>query len=55
MVHFTVADSDKLYQLVEDAIEHATLGSRTAWKVLQAINPRIALVVEKLSVKGGIQ
>jgi hypothetical protein len=51
MVEFTIKEADKLQELVDAAIDHAKMGSRTAWKALLAIKPRVDCGIESISRK----
>lgn len=47
MVEFTMKDADELQKLVDDAIAFANMGSRTAYKALLAIKPRLDANLDK--------
>ncbi len=47
MVEFNIHEAEKLEQLIEDAIQFANMGSRTAYKALLSIKPRIDANLDK--------
>ena len=51
MVTWTSADSERLYALLAAAVEHADLGSRTAYKAVQSMKPIIDTKLEKWAVQ----
>lgn len=55
MVTYTTQDAERLDKLVRETIEFAKMGSRTAWKALQAIEPLVTLSIEQIAKKGGVQ